>query len=277
MKQGIYSSVMLLALASPAFSQSGPGHPDMHSTSQPGTQQPTSQGTTGSSMGSSSSSGTGSSSMGSSSQGSMGNSTGSMQRSTDGSMVDSGDKDFVNQAAQGGMTEVALSKLAEQRASNAQVKSFAQQMVKDHTKANQELTSLAGRKSITVSSRTLEAGPNDMAADANPGTTGQQDPGSGSPSGTLTGQTLDKAKSDAHGEHQAKMDKLSKLSGAEFDREYMRCMLEDHDRTIALFRRQADQGKDRDLKAFAAKTLPTLTEHNRMAQRIATSVGAAAK
>lgn len=57
---------------------------------------------------------------------------------------------FLNQAAQNGHAEVEGSKLALTKATNAQVKSFAQQMVDDHTKANQELASLASSKGVEV-------------------------------------------------------------------------------------------------------------------------------
>jgi putative membrane protein len=52
------------------------------------------------------------------------------------------DKTFVKEAAIGGRTEVELSKLA-QKSENADVKSFADRMIRDHTAANQELTAIA--------------------------------------------------------------------------------------------------------------------------------------
>jgi len=60
------------------------------------------------------------------------------------------DNDFVAKAAVGGSTEVALAKLATERGESDEVKSFARQMITDHTKANQELLTLAGRKQIPV-------------------------------------------------------------------------------------------------------------------------------
>src|SRR5262245_36571918 len=60
------------------------------------------------------------------------------------------DAKFATDAANGGMTEVALSKLALQKATNAQVKDFAAMMVKDHSKANEELMTLAKSKNITL-------------------------------------------------------------------------------------------------------------------------------
>jgi len=70
------------------------------------------------------------------------------------------------------------------------------------------------------------------------------------------------------------MDRLSKLSGADFDREYMKAMVKDHKEDISLFERQASSGRDTELKSFAGKTLPTLREHQTMANDVATKVGA---
>ena len=50
---------------------------------------------------------------------------------------------FVNQAAQDGMTEVAVGKAALARSQDPSVRSFAQRMVNDHGKANAELASIA--------------------------------------------------------------------------------------------------------------------------------------
>ena len=61
-------------------------------------------------------------------------------------------------------------------------------------------------------------------------------------------------------------DRLSKLSGEAFDRAYMRDMVADHRKDIAEFEREANNGKDPDVKAWAAKTLPTLQNHLKMAE-----------
>jgi putative membrane protein len=62
----------------------------------------------------------------------------------------SADDNFVKKAAQGGMAEVELGKLAEQRAVNPEVKKFAERMVTDHTKANDQLKEVASSKNITL-------------------------------------------------------------------------------------------------------------------------------
>ena len=73
--------------------------------------------------------------------------------------------------------------------------------------------------------------------------------------------------------HKAEMDRLSQLSGAEFDRAYMRHMVKDHKKDVSEFRKESEKGKDPDVKAFASKTLPTLEEHLKMAQDTASKVG----
>jgi len=67
-------------------------------------------------------------------------------------------------------------------------------------------------------------------------------------------------------QHQHEMARMQKLSGAAFDQAYMDHMVKDHKKDVAEFRKQASAGKDPDLKAFAAKTLPTLEEHLKLAE-----------
>lgn len=57
---------------------------------------------------------------------------------------------FVKTAAEDGMTEVELGRLAQSKSSSNDVKQFAQKMVQDHGQANQELVSLAKRKGLPV-------------------------------------------------------------------------------------------------------------------------------
>ncbi|MEJ8757696.1 DUF4142 domain-containing protein [Pontibacter sp. H259] len=58
--------------------------------------------------------------------------------------------EFMTEAASGGMMEVELGNLVQQKAQHADVKSFGQMMVTDHTKANDELKALAGAKNIVL-------------------------------------------------------------------------------------------------------------------------------
>jgi putative membrane protein len=72
--------------------------------------------------------------------------------SVNGPMEDSlkAGSDFLVKAASGGLMEVELGRMAEQKASNAEVKSFGSRMVKDHSQANEDLKALAAKKNITL-------------------------------------------------------------------------------------------------------------------------------
>jgi len=78
---------------------------------------------------------------------------------------------------------------------------------------------------------------------------------------------------DLDGKHKRLHDRLSKLSGADFDREYMREMVRDHDADVKEFQREAKNAKDADVKSWAGKTLPTLEEHKQQAHQVYASVG----
>lgn len=108
--------------------------------------------------------------------------------------VSAADKKFVEKAASGGMAEVQAAQLAQQKADDQKVKDFAQQMITDHTTANQQLTALAQKKGITI--------PTDLAsADQN-----QLDK-----LGKLDGKKFDKAyMKDQVKNHQAMLSLLQK-------------------------------------------------------------------
>jgi putative membrane protein len=131
---------------------------------------------------------------------------------------------FVKKAAVAGLTEVEAGKIALSKSQDPAIRSFAQRMVTDHTKANAELASIASSKGIDAPK-----------------------------------------KPDA--EHQAMLDKMSAKSGAEFDREYSQHMKMDHSKAIALFE-GASKTTDEDLAGFAKKTLPTLKEHKKLAEKL---------
>jgi putative membrane protein len=147
---------------------------------------------------------------------SVGNAVSSVANSVTGPMKAS-PENFVTEAAEGGMAEVEMGKIAVKNAQDAEVKKFGQMMVDDHTKANQELKALATKKSIKV--------PDDV------------------------------------GSHKSTVEKLSSLKGADFDKEYVNEMVNDHKKDVDEFEKQATTATDPEIKAFAAKTLPVLKKH----------------
>ncbi|QCG91845.1 DUF4142 domain-containing protein [Azospirillum sp. TSH100] len=80
-------------------------------------------------------------------------------------------------------------------------------------------------------------------------------------------------------EHQQKLDKLRGLKGDQFDAAYLQGQMDAHQTAVTLFRQQAENGKDADLKRFAEQTLPTLEQHLRQVRdlrpNVASSSGAA--
>ena len=60
------------------------------------------------------------------------------------------DANWAVEAANGGMTEVEMAKLAEQKAASPRLKSFAAMMISDHGKAGDQLKQIAATKNITL-------------------------------------------------------------------------------------------------------------------------------
>jgi putative membrane protein len=83
------------------------------------------------------------------------------------------------------------------------------------------------------------------------------------PKGISVPTTLDR-------KHQQEAARLAQLHGTAFDRAYIQQMVKDHEADVRLFRTQARQGKDPELKHFAANTLSTLETHLNMARNLAT-------
>lgn len=133
------------------------------------------------------------------------------------------DQQFVEHAAQGGMAEVALGRLASERGTHPQVKGFGERMVADHGKANDALKTLAAAK------------------------------------GVAWPQEPDRS-------HKRDTERLAKLSGAAFDRAYMKHMVDDHQKDVQDFEKASKDAKDAELRAFAGQTLPVLQEHLRLAR-----------
>lgn len=60
---------------------------------------------------------------------------------------------------------------------------------------------------------------------------------------------------------QKELDKLQNLSGAKFDRAYMKGEAKDHQAVLKLLQKEEKDGKDADLKSFATQTIPTIQKH----------------
>jgi putative membrane protein len=145
-------------------------------------------------------------------------------------MTSSADTVFAMKAAQGGMAEVKLGQLAAEKASDPDVKAFGQKMVDDHSKANDQLKSVASAENMTLPA-------------------------------------------DVDAKDQSEYQKLSQLSGPAFDKAYMKGMVKDHETDVKEFQKEANSGKDPQLKQFASTTLPILQSHLDMAKSTEAKVG----
>jgi putative membrane protein len=68
--------------------------------------------------------------------------------------------------------------------------------------------------------------------------------------------------------HKEKLDKLAKLDGKDFTKEYNDMQVSAHKDAVSLFERYTKEGDNRDLQTFAGKHLPHLQEHLKMAQAL---------
>jgi putative membrane protein len=57
------------------------------------------------------------------------------------------------------------------------------------------------------------------------------------------------------------LDQMRKMTGKSFDSHYISMMKTDHNKDISKFEKEANSGKDNDIKSWAGKTLPTLRMH----------------
>ena len=136
---------------------------------------------------------------------------------------------FVRAAAMSDLYEVEASRLAEQRSQDEQVKRFAQHVLRDHQKTTDELKGMLPRLQ---------------------GVSAQQVP---------TG--LDQ-------QHQALVQQLQGAQGVQFDRAFFQQQVRSHQAAVDLFRAYAQSGDNAELKQWASRTLPSLEEHLREAQRL---------
>ncbi|HEY4336116.1 MAG TPA: DUF4142 domain-containing protein [Puia sp.] len=138
--------------------------------------------------------------------------------------VSKSDQEFSVNTANAGMTEINAATIAQQQATDANVKKYAAMMIKDHTAAADALKMVAAKKNLTL-------------------------PANISP------------------EMQQNLADLQKKTGKDFDKAYMKMMVDDHKKVIKSFEDESKNGSDADLRAFADNTLHTLRHHLDEAQK----------
>jgi putative membrane protein len=134
--------------------------------------------------------------------------------------------------------EITTSELALERATNAQVKSYARDMIAEHRTMQKEADQLAQK----VQTPAQPAGKADQMQ------------------GMVT----------------ASVDSMKALSGAQFDQKYMAFQVQSHQMTLDNLRRFENQAQNAELKAMITKAIPAVQGHLERAQKIQTSLGGAA-
>lgn len=136
--------------------------------------------------------------------------------------ADDNDKKFLATAAQADVNEIQLSQLAEQKASNPDVKAFAEKMVTEHKQMTESMKPFADSWGLTAP----------------------------------TGPDAD---------HQKELDKLNGLSGSDFDKEYMKEMVDDHATAYRAFTTEAKDTKDAKFRAAVLSGKTKVAAHKNMA------------
>ena len=139
--------------------------------------------------------------------------------------------------------EIKVGNLAQQKGASTVATDFASTLVRDHTRADQDVTALASKMNVDL---------NAMA----------------------------KMHDDHHAEHQAKkevkenkMDQLQQMSGKDFDRAFAQMMVNGHRHAIELVKDARGTVQSVELKSLLDKLLPTLQSHEDTANDILNKAG----
>ena len=141
--------------------------------------------------------------------------------------------------------EMEAGGLAASRAQSGKVKRYGEQLIKDHRQADNNVMAFAKRNGID-----LQSVPSVSAKQSD--------------------------ESDNEGDEHAMssgMERLRKLSGAEFDRAFLTQMVSDHDDALRMVRNARSQTPDAELRALLNKLTPVLQQHRDLAQRLLRTTG----
>jgi len=140
-----------------------------------------------------------------------------------GGTLNSADRQFVEKVSGDNLAEIKMAKLALQKSQNPDVKNYAQMIIDDHEKANQQLRTIAQDQNLAMNKQ-------------------------------------------LSGEETAQYDRLSNLSGKQFDDAYMSMMVKEHTKDIQKFQQAQSQLTNPQLQQYVQTTLPVLEKHKSHAQ-----------
>jgi putative membrane protein len=153
--------------------------------------------------------------------------------SASGQEVSSQDTTYINQAIQANYLEVALGRIAESRHENDAVGEFAEQMVSEHNEMNTRWNEVARSAGII---RNWGVPKLDPAAEES-------------------------------------MERLEDLDGDEFDQEYMREMIRQHEQALAVFTRMSTSARSSEVRQLAGPSIARIRQHLTLAHQVGSQVG----
>jgi putative membrane protein len=211
---------------------------------------------------------------------------------------------FVAKVVENNQKEIETARLASSRAKSAQVKRYAQQLITDHTHSLNSLQKYASSNNISrTNNSTGNLSSNSNSSRSNSNTTSntnanaasnsqsnsastqgrtssntqtgnnssQKNPGQSGRNETPTRSSNPEAMAAADNAHGRD---LSSRTGADFDREYIRMMVEDHEKAVALFEQERDaKAVHPQIQAFVNESLPVLRSHLAKAKELQKTVG----
>ena len=140
------------------------------------------------------------------------------------------DAEFIRDIDADHFLEIRLARLAESRARNEQVRSYARKMVNEHTDMQKQWTSMAANNGMPI-------------------------------------------KSGMGKNHKAKLDRLEKFYGTDFDREYMTLEVQNHNDYLSYFRKEGRAANSAAVRQQVSRGIPILEQHLRQAKEIGDKVG----
>jgi len=173
--------------------------------------------------------GTSSSGMSSSGQSGATGASGAAGATASSAKLSKGDEGILKDMAMANMAEIEGGKLAQSKGQSAEVKSFGQQMIDDHSANLKEVQALAQARGVTLPT-------------------------------------------EPDAKHKAMAAKLEKMSGADFDKAYMKqAGVQDHKTVHSKLMAASKKAKDPEVKALVDKTEPVVAQHLKSAESASTA------
>jgi putative membrane protein len=176
-----------------------------------------------------------------------------------------GDNALVTKIHKINLMEIKAGQLAQRNSSTAKVKSYGQQLVRDHQAADQKITTMARSLGVTFPREGMDSAgkynQGRMDRDTAYGQSRDTTQGAYGQHGQMQGQ-------DQDGQEHAQLQRLSTLQGTQFDAEFANFMAQGHDKAIKMLEQAQSTVQNAQLRTFITSTLPTLRTHLQVAQSL---------